>query len=99
MRCFYLIGALAAGLAVASAPAQTRFDPRELKGPRNGPPNELLVLGTPHLSQLPAPFQPAALAPLIERLRGWKPQQSPSRRYREPNATSSAAIPIATSAR
>lgn len=74
MRVFYLVAALAAGLAIASASAQTGFEPRALKGPREGPPNELMVLGSPHLSQLPPEFQPAALAPLIDRLRAWKPQ-------------------------
>lgn len=50
------------------------FHPGTLKGPRKGPQNELLVLGTPHLSELPAPFKPAALALLHERLAAWRPQ-------------------------
>lgn len=68
-----MVAALAAGLAVSSASAQMRFDPGDWKGPRQGPANELMVLGSPHLSELPPAFQPAALAPLIDRLRAWKP--------------------------
>ena len=72
--------AIAAGLGVfgafaaAVAPAQTRFDPRDLKGPHHGTPNDLLVLGSAHLSQLPEGFRPTALDPLLERLAAWKPQ-------------------------
>jgi hypothetical protein len=50
------------------------FDPSALKGPASGTPNEVLVLGSPHLSQLPASFDPAALQLLNDRLAGWRPQ-------------------------
>jgi hypothetical protein len=53
---------------------QPDFDPSALKGPASGAPNELLVLGTPHLSQLPASFDPAKLQLLNDRLAGWRPQ-------------------------
>ncbi|WP_457311270.1 DUF5694 domain-containing protein [Sphingomonas sp. UYAg733] len=69
--------AMAAGTAVAAANAQqyhTDFDPASLKGPKVGGASQLLVLGSPHLSQLPAAFAPAALDSLIDRLRAWKPQ-------------------------
>ena len=61
------------------APAQAReyrpdFRPQRLKGPPAGTPNEVLVLGTPHLSVLPDRFTPAMLAPLIDRLAAWHPQ-------------------------
>jgi len=65
-----LLFAAAAEAREASAP----FDPGKLKGPARGVPNEVLVLGTAHLSQLPASFQPAALQPLLDRLAAWKPR-------------------------
>jgi hypothetical protein len=64
-------------LCAASASAQeaaTIFDPSALKGPAKGAPNEVLVLGTAHLSQLKEPFQPASLKLLHARLAGWRPQ-------------------------
>lgn len=68
---------MAAMLCAASASAQEPagiFDPSKLKGPAKGSPNEVLVLGTAHLAQLPATFQPASLRILNERLLGWKPR-------------------------
>jgi hypothetical protein len=68
---------MAAMLCAAGASAQESaqgFDPSKLKGPAKGAPNEVLVLGTAHLSQLPAAFQPAALRTLNERLLAWKPR-------------------------
>ena len=63
-----------ASSALANAQAsQGRFDPRAFKGPRTGEPNEVMVLGTPHLSALPKTFNPAALAPVLARLRSWRP--------------------------
>lgn len=62
-----------AGMAVAQS-YRPDFDPARFKGPQNGPRNRLMVLGSPHLSGLPATFQPADLALLIGRLRDWKPQ-------------------------
>lgn len=53
---------------------QPDFDPSKLKGPASGTPNEVLVLGTPHLSQLPASFDPVNLQLLNDRLAGWRPQ-------------------------
>ena len=64
-------------LFAAPAAAQgyrTDFDPSAHKGPRTGPINEVVVLGSPHLSQLPDRFRPEALAPLLDRLAAWKPQ-------------------------
>jgi hypothetical protein len=68
---------MAAMLCAASASAQESaqtFDPSKLKGPAKGAPNEVLIVGTAHLSQLPATFQPASLRILNERLLGWKPR-------------------------
>lgn len=61
---------LAAG---AEAPYVPAFDPAALKSQVAGPPNLVVVLGTPHLSGLPADFDPAHLEPLLARLAAWKP--------------------------
>ncbi|MFL6660271.1 MAG: DUF5694 domain-containing protein [Massilia sp.] len=53
---------------------QPDFNPSKLKGPLKGPANELLILGSVHLSQLPASFDPANLQLLNDRLAGWHPQ-------------------------
>lgn len=49
------------------------FDPSALKGPPAGPPNEVLVLGTLHLSELEEGFQTDLLSPLLDRLTAWRP--------------------------
>lgn len=59
------------GLVFAAEPQQ--FKPGAFKLQR-GTANELLVLGTPHLSQLPKSFDPANLSTLMDRLAGWQPQ-------------------------
>jgi hypothetical protein len=61
------------GLAAAQG-YQPDFDPASLKGPASGTANEVLVLGTPHLSQLPASFDADKLQLLHDRLAGWRPQ-------------------------
>jgi hypothetical protein len=53
---------------------QPDFDASAFKGPASGAANEVLVLGSPHLSQLPSTFQVASLTLLNERLAAWKPQ-------------------------
>ncbi|MBW3617898.1 MAG: hypothetical protein KY446_09125 [Proteobacteria bacterium] len=71
------IGLLIASSACGTAAAQTyrpEFDPSELKGPRVGSPNAVMVLGTPHLSGLPQSFAPAKLEGLLKRLQAWRPQ-------------------------
>ncbi|MGF6272301.1 hypothetical protein ABIB38_000643 [Massilia sp. UYP11] len=60
--------------AAAAQDYQPTFDPSRLKGPAAGPVNEIMVLGSPHLSHLPKTFQPASLSLLNERLAAWKPQ-------------------------
>ncbi len=50
------------------------FDPSQHKGPQNGLQNQVLVLGSPHLSQLPESFKINQLPPLIDRLAIWEPQ-------------------------
>lgn len=66
---------LALGMVVTAAHAQDyrpSFHPAELKGPPAGTPNEVLVLGTPHLSGLKS-FAPEMVAPLLDRLAAWRP--------------------------
>ncbi len=68
---------LALLLLTAPATAQTYrppFDPSTHKGPRSGTANEIAVLGSAHLSQLPERFRPEALGPLLDKLAAWKPQ-------------------------
>jgi hypothetical protein len=38
-----------------------------------GPPNEVLVLGTPHLRELPDSFQPGTIRPIVQNLAEWGP--------------------------
>lgn len=51
----------------------TDFSPAVFKL-RSGQPNQLLVLGAPHLSQLPKSFDSANLGALLEVLARWQPQ-------------------------
>ncbi len=75
LRKWVMITALISGSAFAGAKDYIpTFDPSHLKGPDAGTPNEVLVLGTDHLSSLPANFDPKFLAPLIARLEAWKPE-------------------------
>ncbi len=73
-RLFPLFVSMAFSGAVAAAGHRPDFDPSALKGPAAGTPNEVLVLGSPHLSQLPASFDPATLQLLNDRLAAWQPQ-------------------------
>lgn len=73
-RLYYLLVSIVlSGLSPAQA-HQPDFNPSALKGPAAGPQNEVLVLGSVHLSQLPKSFDPANLALLNERLASWRPQ-------------------------
>lgn len=72
------IGLIMGGLLLATGGAQAQdyrppFHPDTLKGPPSGAPNEVLVLGTPHLSGLADSFAPEMLAPLLDRLASWRP--------------------------
>lgn len=62
-----------ASLWVVAFLAGAGFDPGTLKDVA-GPPNEVMVLGTPHLSNWPESFEAKQLDPLLDRLAGWKPQ-------------------------
>lgn len=71
----HLLSALLLLAAPAAAqPYRPPFDPAAHKGPRTGPVNEVAVLGSAHLSQLPDRFRPEALGPLLDKLAAWKPQ-------------------------
>ncbi|TWB59711.1 hypothetical protein FBZ92_107144 [Nitrospirillum viridazoti] len=50
------------------------FKPDQLKGPPAGKANEVLVLGTPHLSGLKGELPPDMLEPLLARLAAWHPE-------------------------
>jgi hypothetical protein len=69
-------GLLAAATLLCATAARARdiFDPSKLKGPAKGKPNEVMVLGTAHLSGLKEPFQPASLKLVNERLAAWQPR-------------------------
>lgn len=66
-----LVLSLVTGIGVASAQTPS-FDPRAHRS-FAGPASEVLVLGTPHLAQLPPTFTNDQLAPLLDRLAAWKP--------------------------
>jgi hypothetical protein len=53
---------------------QPDFNASAFKGPSSGPANEVLVLGSPHLSQLPKTFQASSLTLLNDHLAAWQPQ-------------------------
>lgn len=71
---------LAAGIAFLAtiSPAQGQsyqpaFQPETLKGPPAGHPNDVLVLGSTHLSGASQDFKPPMLVPLLDRLATWHP--------------------------
>lgn len=49
------------------------FKPDRLEDRPAGEPNQVLVLGSPHLSGLPEGFRPDQVAPLVARLVDWEP--------------------------
>ncbi|EED39316.1 conserved hypothetical protein [Stenotrophomonas sp. SKA14] len=74
LASFLILGLCSAGALAADATYRPAFHPDQLKGPPAGRPNEVLVLGSTHLSGLPKTFQPALLEPLLQRLVAWKPE-------------------------
>lgn len=52
---------------------QPSFQPDALTDRSAGRPNDVLVVGSPHLSTLPASFKPEMVEPLLRRLVGWHP--------------------------
>ena len=69
----FILGLCSASALAAGPVYQPSFHPEQLKGPPAGRANEVLVLGSPHLSGLPDTFAPAQLEPLLTRLTVWKP--------------------------
>lgn len=68
------LGTVSTGAAAQSHDGyRPLFHPDQLKGPAVGAPNEVLVLGTQHLSVLGDTFQPEMLEPLLNRLESWGP--------------------------
>ncbi|MYM35168.1 hypothetical protein GTP38_12590 [Duganella sp. FT94W] len=63
---------VAGALHGQAATAATDFSPAAFKL-KNGQPDQLLVLGTTHLSNLPKTFNPANLNGLMDRLVAWHP--------------------------
>jgi hypothetical protein len=77
---FHIVRMLVAGLAALTTAGSAQaddyrpsFHPDTLKGPPSGAPNAVMVLGTPHLRELPETFDMARLSPLVDRLSAWKP--------------------------
>jgi hypothetical protein len=66
--------AAVAGASMGTAQAYHPFDTSQLKGPHSGPHNQLVVLGSPHLSGMPAAFRPEQLEPVLDKLAAWHPQ-------------------------
>lgn len=74
--CLVLLNAAPMLLPSSAAHSQTyqpAFRPETLKGPPRGSPNDVLVLGTMHFSDLDKTPEAAELAPVIDRLAAWKP--------------------------
>jgi hypothetical protein len=65
---------LALAAAQSFAAGTPAFDPRLHKADIAGSPAQVLVLGTPHLSQLPQTLDPKLLEPLLDRLARFKPE-------------------------
>lgn len=68
-----LIMAVGFASTVQAQQYQPSFRPSEMRDRPAGRPNEVLVLGTPHLSGLPDSFRPAMVEPLLMRLVRWRP--------------------------
>ncbi|MBA0449955.1 DUF5694 domain-containing protein [Stenotrophomonas maltophilia] len=67
------LGLCSSSALATDAAYRPSFHPELLKEPPAGRPNEVLVLGSPHLSSLPETFKPAMLEPLLQRLEAWQP--------------------------
>ena len=74
LRTVFAVALLAVTAPAAMQTYRPDFDPSQLKGPHVGSPNTVMVLGSPHLSQLPPTFTPDAAAPLVDALARWRPE-------------------------
>ncbi|MBS0386769.1 MAG: hypothetical protein JSS00_15615 [Proteobacteria bacterium] len=74
MKAFVLaLAILAAGAAPAAGQQQRAFDPRSYQSRHVGPPTQVLVLGSPHLSGTPDNWDSSVLAPLLAKLAAFHP--------------------------
>jgi hypothetical protein len=63
-----------AGVATGQASTPTpRFDPRAMRSRIAGPPTQVMVLGTAHLSEIAAGYKVEYLEPLLDRLAQYRP--------------------------
>jgi len=74
LNAIIILSLCSAGALASDAGFRPSFHPDQLKGPPAGRHNEVLVLGTAHLSELPKAFEPTMLEPLLQRLARWRPQ-------------------------
>ncbi|WP_223482659.1 DUF5694 domain-containing protein [Stenotrophomonas sp. OVS01A] len=74
LNAIIFLSLCSAGALASDAGFRPSFHPDQLKGPPAGRHNEVLVLGTAHLSELPKTFEPAMLEPLLQRLARWRPE-------------------------
>ena len=58
---------------VSAQSYQPAFRPDTLRDHPAGRPNEVLVVGSPHLSDLPNGFKPEMVEPILQRLVQWRP--------------------------
>lgn len=68
-----LLATLGIGSPATTGDYRPSFKPAALTDRPAGRPNEVLVLGTPHLSGLPEAFRAEMLEPLLARLIRWRP--------------------------
>ena len=79
LRSLFASFALSLGIALTASSISSAqdyrpsFQPSQLKGPPVGQLNEVLVLGSPHLSDVGTTFEPGMLTPLLDRLAVWAP--------------------------
>ena len=68
-----ILAAVAVATACGAPASAQNFDPRSYQERHVGEPTRVLVLGSPHLSGAPDDFDPAVLAPLLDRLARFDP--------------------------
>lgn len=69
-----VVSLLVIAAAQSFASGTPAFDPRQHKQAIAGKPAEVLVLGSPHLAQLPTKIDAALLEPLLDRLAAYNPE-------------------------
>jgi hypothetical protein len=81
-RAILTFFALLFGMSSASAQTyRSAFQPDEMDDRPVGAANEVMVLGTPHLRELPESFEPEMVEPLVARLIEWRPTAIASERH------------------